>query len=156
MQVDPAAYLGRPLTDVQRELTALGLVVQVAADADAQLPADAVVSVTPNGALSRGDTVLVTYAVATAAPSPVPAPVAAAGRRWPRWLGGRRARSGCTGAGPRAGPRAGPGGPGAAAGRAGPGARPGPRPPAPGGGGKPGKGGGNGNGKGNGKGGKGG
>jgi eukaryotic-like serine/threonine-protein kinase len=68
VQLDPAAYLGRPTADVQRELLALGLLVQLAPETSATVPPDGVVSVTPNGSLTRGDTVLVTYAVAPAAP----------------------------------------------------------------------------------------
>ena len=76
VQVDPAAYLGRPLADVQGELLALGLLVQVSPETSTTVPPDGVVSVTPNGALTRGDTVLVTYAAAPAAPAVPVVPVA--------------------------------------------------------------------------------
>jgi len=77
VQVDASAYVGRPVTDVQRELTALGLVVQAVAETSTAVPPGDVVSVTPDGALTRGDDVLVTYAAAAGATTSA-APVLAA------------------------------------------------------------------------------
>jgi serine/threonine-protein kinase len=77
VRVDAAAYLGRPVADVQRELTALGLVVEVASETSTTVPAGSVVSVTPDGDLTRGDDVLLTVAAAPPAPSPTAPPTAA-------------------------------------------------------------------------------
>jgi serine/threonine-protein kinase len=70
--LDAAAYVGRPVAEVQQQLTALGLVVQVVAEPGSAVPAGDVVAVSPDGVLSRGDTVLVTVALAPVTSSPVP------------------------------------------------------------------------------------
>jgi serine/threonine-protein kinase len=77
VRVDVAAYRGRPLADVTRELTGLGLVVTQAAETSTAVPAGDVLAVTPDGVLAAGDTVLVTWADPPAPAAPSSAPVAA-------------------------------------------------------------------------------
>jgi serine/threonine-protein kinase len=69
-----ADYVGRPVNDVVRQLTAQGLDVQRERVETPQTAPGQVLTVTPDGQeLARGDRVLVSYAVAP--PPPVPAPV---------------------------------------------------------------------------------
>jgi serine/threonine protein kinase len=67
--VDAAAYTGRPVAEVQAELTRLGLTVQVTPVTAAGVRAGLVVGVAPGGSMAPGSTVTVSYA---APPSPVP------------------------------------------------------------------------------------
>jgi serine/threonine-protein kinase len=77
VRVDLAAYRGRPLADVTRELTGRGLVVTQAAETSTAVPPGDVLAVTPDGVLAAGDTVLVTWADPPAPAAPSSAAVAA-------------------------------------------------------------------------------
>ena len=62
VEVDPAAYIGRRVKDVEKELAALGLVpelVELENAGDAEK--DTVADVSPSGALEEGDTVIISY-----------------------------------------------------------------------------------------------
>jgi serine/threonine-protein kinase len=77
--VDPAGYLGRPVPDVEAELTGLGLRVRTAPQGTAAAAAGVVTSLDPSGTLTVGDEVVVSYAVAPATSAPAaPAPASAA------------------------------------------------------------------------------
>ncbi len=64
-------YLGRPVSEVEAELTSLGMSVQLRELRTARAPDGAVLAVGPTGELSPGQAVTVTHAV----PVPTPAPV---------------------------------------------------------------------------------
>ena len=66
--LDPAAYLGRPVTEVQAELTALGLTVALQPVQTADVAEGAVTALTPTDGLLAGATVTVSHAVAPPAP----------------------------------------------------------------------------------------
>jgi hypothetical protein len=68
-------YVGRPVTDVQAELTARGLIVTLSPVQTSDVAAGLVTAVDPSGALTPNSPVTVTYAVA---PPPPPAPTAVA------------------------------------------------------------------------------
>jgi eukaryotic-like serine/threonine-protein kinase len=59
-----AELVGRPLTDVRGRLTALGLQVQPRPITTGDVPDGQVIAVDPNGQVTPGQTVTVTYAVA--------------------------------------------------------------------------------------------
>jgi serine/threonine-protein kinase len=69
VDVVPERYVGRPLADVQTELTGLGLVVQPQPTTTSDVPDGRVTAVDPAGRVAVGQPVTVTYAVAPA-PSP--------------------------------------------------------------------------------------
>jgi hypothetical protein len=73
VDVVPARYVGRPLAEVQTELTALGLVVRPQPTTTSGLPDGQVTAVDPAGRVVVGQPVAVTYAVAPS-PSPPPSP----------------------------------------------------------------------------------
>lgn len=64
--LDVGQYLGLPYTDVVAQLQALGLRVRTAPSIRDDREPGSVLDIAPAGPLSRGDTVLVTYAVAPA------------------------------------------------------------------------------------------
>jgi serine/threonine-protein kinase len=66
--VDEAAYVGRPVADVLRDLMANNLLVQVV-DGPSTAPAGSVTAVDPTGSVREGTTVTVTVAA-----KPVPPP----------------------------------------------------------------------------------
>jgi serine/threonine-protein kinase len=68
--LDPAAYVGRPVAEVQAELTGLGLTVALQTVQTADVAEGSVTALTPTDALPAGATVTVSYAVA-----PPPPPV---------------------------------------------------------------------------------
>jgi serine/threonine protein kinase len=75
-----ATYLNRPVSQVQAELTALGLQVTLRPLTTSDVPDGQVITVDPVGPLAPASPVTVTYATApvpatTAVPAPVPAPV---------------------------------------------------------------------------------
>jgi serine/threonine-protein kinase len=71
-----ADLLGRQVTDVQAELVAHGLQVQLVPAETSAVAAGVVTAVSPEGELARATAVTVTYAVApVVAPAPAPAPV---------------------------------------------------------------------------------
>ena len=74
-----AAYVGRPVSDVQAELAAKGLEVTVSPSETAEFPAGQVTAIDPVGDLAEGAAVTVTYAVPPVAvpTTPPPAPVTA-------------------------------------------------------------------------------
>jgi eukaryotic-like serine/threonine-protein kinase len=72
VQVDPAAFVGRPVADVQAELSVLGLVVVLQEVQTADVAEGLVTGVTPTDGLVAGSTVTVSHAVAPP-PPPVPA-----------------------------------------------------------------------------------
>nr|WP_246405561.1 protein kinase [Modestobacter versicolor] len=70
-----ADLVGRPVTEVQAELTARGLVVTLRPLQTADVPDNQVIAVDPTGELAPGSPVTVTHAVAPpAAPAPAPVP----------------------------------------------------------------------------------
>ena len=77
--ISAAAYIGRPVEDVEAELAAQGLRARLVAEQTGGARPGTVLAVTPTGALSPGDLVTVTYAVAPPATvtsrSPGPAAV---------------------------------------------------------------------------------
>jgi len=73
VEVVSADYVGRPVSEVEDELSGLGLTVQPRPLTTADVPAGRVIAVDPLGALQPGDTVTLTHAVAPPAPSPAPA-----------------------------------------------------------------------------------
>jgi serine/threonine-protein kinase len=66
VDLDPNAYIGRPVADVQAELTALGLTVEVTEVETADMDEGLVVDLTPVQGLASGATVTVSEAVAPA------------------------------------------------------------------------------------------
>ena len=70
VQVAAEEYLGRPVSEVEAELTSLGVSVQLRALRTATAPDGAVLAVGPTGELSPGQAVTVTHAV----PCPLPRP----------------------------------------------------------------------------------
>jgi serine/threonine-protein kinase len=79
-------YVGRPVADVEADLGSLGLAVDRIAEETGALAPGLVTRISPAGAVSRGDRIAVSYAVApppppvvAPAPVPVPAPVAVSG-----------------------------------------------------------------------------
>jgi tRNA A-37 threonylcarbamoyl transferase component Bud32 len=64
VRLDPAAYLGRPVTEVQAELEALDLVVALQAAPTADVAEGLVTALGPTDGLVAGTTVTVSYAVA--------------------------------------------------------------------------------------------
>jgi hypothetical protein len=65
--IDAADYIGRPVDDVAGRLTGLGLRVQLESEVRDDVVPDQVTGIRPEGrALQAGDTVVVTYAVASA------------------------------------------------------------------------------------------
>jgi serine/threonine-protein kinase len=72
IDVAAARYVGRPATEVVRELSLLGLrpTTRTVTTTDARVATGTVIAVTPTGALVRGTAVTVT--VATQAPAPAP------------------------------------------------------------------------------------
>jgi eukaryotic-like serine/threonine-protein kinase len=72
--VDAADLVGRPLAEVQAELTALGLAVEVADVATADVAPGLVTAVGPEGELTPGDTVTVSVATAPPVAPVAPAP----------------------------------------------------------------------------------
>ena len=74
-----ADLVGRPVTDVQAELVAHGLQVQLVPAQTSDVASGLVTAVGPAGELAPGSAVTVTYAVAPVAPvvAPAPAPAAA-------------------------------------------------------------------------------
>lgn len=85
-------YLGRPVGDVEVELTSLGVSVHLRQLQTADAPDRAVLTVDPIGELSPGDAVTVTYAVSPAAPA------VAEGESWDSSVSGSDADT--SGAGP--------------------------------------------------------
>jgi len=77
VDVVAADLVGRPLQDVQDELTARGLQVQAGPVETGDVAAGLVTAVTPEGALAPGSTVTLSYAVAP--PAVVQSPAAPAG-----------------------------------------------------------------------------
>ena len=71
IQIAAEDYLGRPVGEVQSELTSLGVSVQLLPFQTADAPDGAVLAVDPIGELSRGDAVTITHAVHPPAPAPV-------------------------------------------------------------------------------------
>jgi eukaryotic-like serine/threonine-protein kinase len=72
-----ADLVGRPVDDVESELAGIGLRVERVAEQTARAEAGTVLAVTPSGALTQGDLVRVTYAVAATAPAPASTSAAA-------------------------------------------------------------------------------
>jgi serine/threonine-protein kinase len=68
VQLDPAAYLGRPVTEVQAELAAIGLTVVLQPVQTADVADGLVTALGPTEGLVAGSTVTVTHAVAPPAP----------------------------------------------------------------------------------------
>jgi eukaryotic-like serine/threonine-protein kinase len=68
VQIDPAAYVGRPVAEVQAELEALDLVVELQTVPTADVGEGLVTAVTPTDGLVAGSTVTVSQAVAPPAP----------------------------------------------------------------------------------------
>jgi serine/threonine-protein kinase len=68
VQLDPAAYLGRPVSEVQAELTALGLAVVLQPVQTADVAEGLVTALGPTDGLVAGSTVTVSHAVAPPAP----------------------------------------------------------------------------------------
>jgi len=68
VQLDPAAYVGRPVAEVQAELEALDLAVELQAVPTADVGEGLVTAVTPTDGLVAGSTVTVSHAVAPPAP----------------------------------------------------------------------------------------
>jgi serine/threonine-protein kinase len=64
VQLDPAAYLGRPVAEVQAELAALGLAVTLQPVQTADVADGLVTALGPTGGLVAGSTVTVSHAVA--------------------------------------------------------------------------------------------
>ncbi|MCZ2821075.1 protein kinase [Modestobacter sp. VKM Ac-2977] len=77
VEVDAADYIGRRLSDVESDLTGLGLSVTAVPQETADATEGAVLAVSPDGELAQGTAVTVTYATAPPAPtrSSTPAPV---------------------------------------------------------------------------------
>jgi hypothetical protein len=71
VHVAAEAYLGRPVREVEAELTRLGMSVQLRELRTARAPDGAVLAVGPTGELSPGQAVTVTHAVPVPTPSPV-------------------------------------------------------------------------------------
>jgi protein kinase-like protein/PASTA domain-containing protein len=67
-------YVGRPVGDVQAELTGRGLVVTLAAQETSDVADGLVTAVTPDGPLTPNSPVTVSYAVAPPPPPPTPTP----------------------------------------------------------------------------------
>ena len=61
INIESAAYEGRPVNEVANELSNLGLLVNRLPVADADVPEGIVIEVNPSGLLSRGDAVTVVY-----------------------------------------------------------------------------------------------
>ena len=60
--MDPAAYLGRKVKDVEKELDRLGLVPEtVELENPGDVEKDTVADVSPSGTLEEGDTVTISY-----------------------------------------------------------------------------------------------
>lgn len=72
--LDVGQYLGLPYPDVVAQLQALGLRVRTAPSIREDREPGSVLDIAPAGPLSRGDTVLLTYAVAPPTSSTTPAP----------------------------------------------------------------------------------
>jgi hypothetical protein len=71
-------YLGRPVGDVESALGALGLQTERVPQETSAVPPGQVTGISPAGAVSAGERISVTYAVApTAVPEPAPAPAMA-------------------------------------------------------------------------------
>jgi len=68
VQLDPAAYVGRPVGEVQDELEALDLVVELQAVPTADVGEGLVTALTPTDGLVAGSRVTVSHAVAPPAP----------------------------------------------------------------------------------------
>jgi serine/threonine-protein kinase len=68
VQIDPAAYLGRPVAEVQAELQALGLTVVLQPVQTAEVADGLVTALGPTDGLVAGSTVTVSHAVAPPAP----------------------------------------------------------------------------------------
>ena len=62
--------MGRPVDQVQQQLTAMGLQVRLDPIQSRTVPANQVLAVNPDGQLAPGSTVTVRYAVAPPAPAP--------------------------------------------------------------------------------------
>jgi eukaryotic-like serine/threonine-protein kinase len=71
-----AEHVGRPVAEVQAELTGLDLVVQLRPIQTSDVPAGQVIALDPAGEVPVGTTVTVTHAVAPPPPPPPPAPSA--------------------------------------------------------------------------------
>ena len=71
--LDPAAYVGRPVADVQAELAAMDLTVVLQPVQTADVAEGLVTGLTPTDELVAGATVTVSHAVAPPAPPPAPA-----------------------------------------------------------------------------------
>ncbi|MGY2001575.1 protein kinase domain-containing protein [Blastococcus sp. SYSU DS1024] len=69
-----ADFVGRPVAEVEAELAAAGLGVDLLGRESAAVPADHVLALAPVGAVAPGTVVTVTYAVAPPEPEPGPAP----------------------------------------------------------------------------------
>jgi serine/threonine-protein kinase len=81
VQLRSGDYVGRPVADVQAELTARGLVVSLRPQQNGDAGDGLVTAVTPVGRLDPNSPITVTYAVApppTATPTPTAAPTSAA------------------------------------------------------------------------------
>ncbi|WP_036334383.1 Stk1 family PASTA domain-containing Ser/Thr kinase [Modestobacter caceresii] len=74
VEVDAADYIGRRLSDVESDLTGLGLSVTTVPRETADATEGAVLAVSPDGELAEGTVVTVTYATAPPAPTPTPTP----------------------------------------------------------------------------------
>jgi serine/threonine-protein kinase len=77
VDVVAADLVGRPLAEVEAELTGRGLQVQATPVTTGDVAAGLVTAVTPEGDLARGTAVTLSYAVAPAAPVVAPAPAPA-------------------------------------------------------------------------------
>ncbi|WP_231502721.1 serine/threonine-protein kinase [Blastococcus sp. URHD0036] len=80
VEIDAADYVGRPVGEVQAELTRLGLTVQLRPVTTADAPDGEVLAVSPDGELAIGRAVTLTHAAApppTSAPAPSSAPAPA-------------------------------------------------------------------------------
>jgi eukaryotic-like serine/threonine-protein kinase len=73
VEVASVDHVGRPVSEVQAQLTGLGLTVQLRPLQTADVPDGQVIAVDPLGTLRPGDTLTVTHAVAPPAPAPAPA-----------------------------------------------------------------------------------
>ncbi|MGY1592311.1 serine/threonine protein kinase [Geodermatophilus sp. SYSU D00708] len=72
VEVVSGDYVGRPASDVEAELSGLGLTVRPRPLQTADVPDGQVIALDPLGRLQPGDTVTVTHAVAPPAPSAAP------------------------------------------------------------------------------------
>ncbi|MCF6746286.1 serine/threonine protein kinase [Blastococcus sp. KM273128] len=70
-----ADFVGRPVAEVEAELAAAGLGVELVGRESDAVPAEHVLELAPVGAVAPGTVVLVTYAVAPPEPEPEPDPV---------------------------------------------------------------------------------